>query len=376
MNQRNRRAPIKIVNSICPIRINDIGGWTDTWFAEHGEIVNFGVYPFIQCQMLVYSHHEPGTPRVIINAESYGERYGIDPDNIIYDKHPLLEAAFDVMRLPKELQVEVSIISSVPGGCSTGTSASVSVALIGALDRATYGRMTPAEVAMKAHEIETVCLKQQCGIQDQLSAAYGGILHINMFKYPHAQVSYLEISNPVRWEIETRATLVFLGETHKSTEVHEWVIKNLEDSGPDHPSLKKLRKLAGRAKDAIYESDLTQLGRIMIENTEAQGELHEDLVSPRAREIIEVAKQHGAIGWKVNGAGGDGGSLTILSPPDWALRKRMVRTIEEIGGGIREIPIYLSRTGLRVWETPANQLPKAGAIPVIGEEFSRPGGSA
>ncbi|HOR27519.1 MAG TPA: GHMP kinase, partial [Candidatus Sumerlaeota bacterium] len=207
------------------------------------------------------------------------------------------------------------------------------------------------EVAMKAHAIETQKLRQQCGIQDQLSAAYGGILHIRMFKYPHAQVSYLDVSNELRWELESRLALIFLGETHKSSEVHQWVIRQLEGSGPEHPTLCKLRGLAQAGKNAIYEGDLNELGRLMIENTEAQAELHPDLVSPVARQTIEIARRHGAIGWKINGAGGNGGSITLLLPSDWARRKDLIRAIEEIGGGVREIPIYLSRIGLRVWET-------------------------
>lgn len=260
------------------------------------------------------------------------------------------------MQLPENLAFDVSIQSRVPGGCSTGTSAAVSVALIGALDAATYGRMTPAEVAMKAQEIETVNLKQQCGIQDQLAAAYGGILYIKMFKYPHASISYLEIPNSLRWEIETRISLIYLGQSHQSSKVHEMVIRDLEDAGPEDSRLRKLRTFAPRAKNAIYESDLRELGRIMIANTEAQAELHQELISPMAQQTIEIAKRHGAIGWKVNGAGGDGGSLTLLSPPDWAQRERMLREIEEQGGGVCEIPTYLSRTGLRVWETPAQEL--------------------
>ena len=31
------------------------------------------------------------------------------------------------------------------------------------------------------------------------------------------------------------------------------------------------------------------------------------LVSDAALQVIDIARQHGAIGWKVNGAGGDGG---------------------------------------------------------------------
>ena len=51
----------------------------------------------------------------------------------------------------------------------------------------------------------------------------------------------------------------------------------------------------------------------MIANTEAQRSLHPELVGVDASRVIDVAAAHGAIGWKVNGAGGEGGSLTILS---------------------------------------------------------------
>jgi len=35
----------KRVSAVAPIRICDIGGWTDTWFARRGTIFNIAVYP-------------------------------------------------------------------------------------------------------------------------------------------------------------------------------------------------------------------------------------------------------------------------------------------------------------------------------------------
>ena len=42
----NSRTPLRVINSVAPIRIVDNGGWTDTWFAGHGKIFNIGVYPY------------------------------------------------------------------------------------------------------------------------------------------------------------------------------------------------------------------------------------------------------------------------------------------------------------------------------------------
>src|SRR5687768_8340536 len=134
--------PSRIINSVAPMRICDNGGWTDTWFAQYGRVFNIAVYPYAEVQMKIFPAGA-GRPRIVIHAENYGERYAIEKPAGFYDKHPLLEAAFEYMVLPDEFAVEVSIFSEAPAGCSTGTSAAVSVALIGALAHLTPQRLTP-----------------------------------------------------------------------------------------------------------------------------------------------------------------------------------------------------------------------------------------
>ena len=84
---------LSIINSIAPIRICDNGGWTDTWFAEHGQIFNIGVCPYAEVQIAVYPCNRQEN-RIIINAVNYGERYIVLPEKH-WDKHPLLEAAIE-----------------------------------------------------------------------------------------------------------------------------------------------------------------------------------------------------------------------------------------------------------------------------------------
>ena len=37
------KTPRRVINAMAPIRICDLGGWTDTWFAETGAVFNIGV---------------------------------------------------------------------------------------------------------------------------------------------------------------------------------------------------------------------------------------------------------------------------------------------------------------------------------------------
>ena len=163
-------------------------------------------------------------------------------------------------------------------------------------------------IALAAQRIETEMLGQQCGIQDQLCSAYGGINYIEMYHYPHASVSQITVPNAIWWELERRLALVYLGKSHHSSQVHEMVIRGLEDAGPDCPQLEALRQTAPRSRDALYAGDFTALGRAMVDNTEAQGRLHPALISPEAQRVIQIARAAGAVGWKVNGAGGEGGA--------------------------------------------------------------------
>ena len=151
--------------------------------------------------------------------------------------------------------------------------------------------------------------------------------------------------------------LIYLGKSHRSSQVHEMVIRHLENAGPTARRLEALRATAGPSRDALYAGDFVALGQAMIQNTEAQRNLHPALVSPNAQRVIEIAQAHGALGWKVNGAGGAltilCGSLTILCGLLSHAKRAMIREIEEGSPPLskhRNVPIHLSRFGLRTWE--------------------------
>jgi D-glycero-alpha-D-manno-heptose-7-phosphate kinase len=343
--------PLAVINSVAPIRVCDNGAWTDTWFAKRGAVFNVAVYPYVEVQITVFERdQDAGQDRIVLHAENYGERYAVPPQPAPWGPHPLLEATIAYMRVPDELRLEVAIHSEAPAGAGTGTSAAVTVALIGALDRLTPGQLSPHEVATAAQKVETELLHRQCGIQDQLASAYGGVNFIEMFEYPRSSVSPIQVPNPIWWELERRLLLVYLGQSHDSSAVHETVIAGLESAGPDCKALEDLRHTAALSRDALYAGDFTALGRAMVANNEAQGRLHPALIGSQATRVIEIARAHGVLGYKVNGAGGEGGSITLLTDESSARKRALVRAIEVDRPGFRSIPIFLSRRGLRVWQ--------------------------
>ncbi len=339
--------PIKIIHTAAPNRVCDNGGWTDTWFAEYGSIFNIAVAPKAQVQLAVYPR-QAQERQIVIDAENFGDRYGRELGDP-WGKHPLIEAAIEEMGVPEELSLAISLFSEMPAGASVGSSAAITMALIGALDALTPGRLSAHQAAGRAQRVETVRLGGQCGIQDQLAAAYGGINYIDMFNYPHASVSPILLPQKTFFELERRLILIYLGQSHSSTKVHEHVIRGLEDAGAEAGKLAPLRKTAAQSRDALVAGDFAAFGKAMIANTEGQRGLHPELVSSAAEKIIEIGQSYGALGWKVNGAGGDGGSVTILAGHDDGAKRAMVKAIEKDMEKCRQIPIHISRVGLQTW---------------------------
>jgi D-glycero-alpha-D-manno-heptose-7-phosphate kinase len=337
---------LRIVTATAPIRICDIGSWTDTWFAGHGKVFNIGVSPPVGVRIAVGSRGQRDEP-VVLAVENFDERYSFSPE-AGPGRHPLLEAIVTEVGIPEDISVDISIASDAPAGSSTGTSAAAAVALIGALDALTPGRMPAEEVASLAHHVETARLGVQSGVQDQLCAAFGGINFIEIDPYPRASVSQLLLDSDVRTELNDRLVLVFLGRSHVSSDAHDRVIGTLADQAQGSVPLEELRSAAEEAKDALTSGDFPALGRAMVRNTDAQGRLHPALIGRAAQTAIDVARAHRTPGWKVNGAGGEGGSITLLCGTDQGARRALLSALAAADPSFRVVPTRLSGQGLSV----------------------------
>lgn len=334
----------RVVRAQAPLRVADVGGWTDTWFAHHGRVVSLAVEPGVEVEVRVGP--DDGGPRVLV--ETLGQPPYAPPPSPPYGPHPLLEAAIASVPLPEGVAVSLRLHSPVPPGAGTATSAAVAVAVIGALDGLIPGRLSAAEVARAAQRVETDLLHRQCGVQDQMAAAFGGICDITIGEYPNATNLPLPVADATRSDLEARLCVVYLGRSHDSSALHEEVIRRCAAVGPEHPALVALRRCAAEAADALRAGDLAAYGRAWIANTEAQAALHPALVGPEALRVIALAREHAAIGHKVNGAGGPGGSITLLADPDPAGRRHMLAAIHGADPLFREIPVRIARRGLEV----------------------------
>jgi D-glycero-alpha-D-manno-heptose-7-phosphate kinase len=330
-----------IIEAVASNRVGDFGGWTDTWFAKTGAVVNFGVD--LYARVTIRDRRKKG---ITIHAQNYGEVVEIpNLEQATYEhQHALLIAALKVMKIKQGLDVWIS--ADVPAGCGTGSSAAVSVAMLKGLSVLSEQYLVAHEVARLAHSLETQELKIQSGIQDQIAAAHGGISYIEMYEYPNAYVSPIEVAEEVHMEIENRWVLVYEGARHLSSNVHLKVIEGLKTKGSrTAKALDTLKTTAPAAKKALLSGDIDQLGEIMTVNNEAQKSLHPDITTPNFEKIEEVARKKGAVGAMINGAGG-GGSILLLCKPGRKFEVEQALMKE----GFRVLPCQITTHPARAWK--------------------------
>jgi D-glycero-alpha-D-manno-heptose-7-phosphate kinase len=321
-----------------PVRACDVGGWTDTWFAGHGRVCSLAVEPGVSVRAVA----REGRGRVRLELVDYALaiEVGAEPG-----EHRLLVEAVHEAGVAVDLDVSLRIASAVPPGCSLGTSAAVVVGIVAALDAIGGHERPRADLAAAAHRVETERLGRQAGVQDQVAAAHGGASRIDVAPYPAAARHAIALSPATRQALDERLVHVAYGGPHDSSTVHEQVIEQLRVEGISSPRLESLRELAAHAGDALGAGDLEGYGATLTAATEAQRGLHAALVSREADGLIELATGHGASGWKVNGAGGLGGSLSVLARDAGAAAA--LRT-DLVGRGERVLDLRLAAEGARV----------------------------
>jgi D-glycero-alpha-D-manno-heptose-7-phosphate kinase len=282
----------------------------------------------------------------MIRALDLDEELEIDDvRRIEYDGNlDLLKAA--VKRLGVEGGFEATVWADVPPGCGVGTSAAVAVAMIGGLSRFRRELLPPHEVAQTAQRLETEELGLECGVQDQLAAAYGGVCFMDV-DYPDATVSRLDVEDNVLHEFEERLVLAYVGQSRLSDAVHRRVIEGLE-TGEETVTgaLETLRALPHRMKDALLQGDFDAMADVINENWAAQKQLHPSITNDVVERAFDVAMSAGAVAGKANGAGG-GGSITFLARPGEEVRLREALSDK---ADCDILPVRVSRTGVQSWK--------------------------
>jgi len=238
--------------------------------------------------------------------------------------------------------------SDAPPGSGLGSSSTMVVALIGCISAWQRRSLTGYEVAELAYRIERVDLGLAGGRQDQYAATFGGINFIE-FHRDSTVVNALRIRPDVLNELQYRLLLCYMGQTRQSARIIERQTESYREGKPRVvEALHRLKAETLEMKKALLLGDVDAIGELLHEAWENKKRLDEGISTSRVDRLYRLARQAGAIGGKMPGAGG-GGYFLFLTRFD--RKHRVAAALERQGGQV--VPFHFENRGLTTWSSSA-----------------------
>ena len=314
-----------------PLRVSFAGGGTDlaSFYERYdgGAVVSAAIDKFMH---VIVSEKFDRSIRV-----AYSRTENV---NRLEDlQHELVREAMRTTGVSEAL--EIHTIADIPSeGTGLGSSSSLTVGLLNALYAFRGVLKDPAELAREACQIEIDTLGGTLGKQDQYIAAFGGVQHFEFRADGSVRSTPLPISTADREELSDHLSLYYTGITRRAEPI-------LQDQSArtteNKDALLRMRALVGEARTAIVGHDWATLGRVLDEGWQLKRGLSSGISNPEIDRRFAAAKQAGAFGGKVTGAGG-GGFLLLVHPPERS------RQIAAALSPMTRLPVRITSEGSRI----------------------------
>jgi D-glycero-alpha-D-manno-heptose-7-phosphate kinase len=210
--------------------------------------------------------------------------------------------------------------SGYPRG--SGLSTSTAAKLLEMLNSKTYNAepKSLANIGEDLFNLENQELQWFIGRQDQYSIVYGGF---NCFEFgtDYARPLELNISKETLETFRSRLLLLHTSESRNAQVAVEEVYKN-HKSPNGQQAISELASCGYEFARALEKNEFDKCALIIERNWNAQKLLAPSSTTPKLDEMDDYAKDHGALGGKLCGAGG-GGAFLFYSHDIEKLKKSM-----------------------------------------------------
>jgi D-glycero-alpha-D-manno-heptose-7-phosphate kinase len=223
------------------------------------------------------------------------------------------------------------LASEVPPGTGLGSSSTVSVALAKALGALCRLPLSNYQLAELASHIEIDKLGMPIGRQDQYAAAFGGFNAIS-FGPDGVSVDPVRCDPFVAQSLQSRLMLFFTGAARSASSIlskQQAATRQRDTQVLD--SLHQIRAMAEDTLELLRAGDLNGFGRLLHRSWEAKKRLAQGVTTSGIDEWYVIAREHGALGGKIAGAGG-GGFLMLYCEEQF---QEAVTTALEAAGLVR-----------------------------------------
>jgi D-glycero-alpha-D-manno-heptose-7-phosphate kinase len=319
-----------------PLRIPLGGGGTDlpSYYSQHGGFV-------LSAAINKYVYINLNRPQVddLIRVK-YSKSETVE--DVAEVQHDLVREAMRLTGI--ERGVEIVSLADVPAGTGMGSSGSFLVALLRAFHAFKREYVPPLQLAEEACHVEIDMVGSPVGKQDQYVAAHGGIASFEIAREGQVTVSRLSFDNHHLDELRNSLLLFYTGIQRRAMDILEDQKQDTVRSDSDMiESLHRTKELGLQIRDALEDGDLDRFGELMDVHWRNKKRRSKKISFPRIDRWYELARERGALGGKLIGAGG-GGFLLFYCRNSWKGKLRQAMAEE----GLREMAFDFDFEGAKV----------------------------
>lgn len=294
-----------MIISRTPYRMSFFGGGTDyrPYFTEYGGSVisaTINKYCYISLR-----------PLPPFFGFKYQIKYSLCEATNEYDeiKHPSARECLRYLSVPN---VSMTHDGDLPARSGLGSSSAFTVGLLNALHALRGEYIDAQKLAEEAIHIEQEMIGENVGVQDQIAVAVGGFNRLN-FTSEGFEVQPLIVSQARKQQLSGNLMMFFTGLQRTASDIAKDQIQNTKRN---LSGLSAIKKLTDEAEMILLGNrSLSAFGELLDEMWNLKKSLSNKITNEHIENIYTRAKQAGAIGGKLMGAGG-GGFIFFYVEPD------------------------------------------------------------
>jgi D-glycero-alpha-D-manno-heptose-7-phosphate kinase len=321
-----------LIRSKAPLRLGLAGGGTDV--SPYSDLYGGGILN-ATINLYAYATIETSDDGKISFETADGSQIiifstkGIIKPEGIFDIHAGIYNRIIKNYPDKNLSFRLITSIDAPQQSGLGTSSTLAVAILGAFVEWLKLPLGEYDIAQLAYEIERFDLGMAGGKQDQYSATFGGINFME-FNKEKVIVNPLRIKESYLDELAHNLILYYTDTSRQSSQIIQKQQQNvLNEDKTAIEAMHQLKKQAIMMKEALLRGNLDEIGKILDYGWKYKKQMASGITNAGLDKIYSTAKENGATGGKISGAGG-GGYMFFYCPGN--SRYKVIESLKQFGG--------------------------------------------
>lgn len=313
-----------------PFRISFAGGGTDLpsfYQRGYGTVLSTTIDKYVYViinrvrPILRSGVDDPGRFRIRLSYASTENAQ--HPDEL---SHPIVREALKFLDL--DTPMDIATMADVPAGNGLGSSGAFTVALLHALHLIKGDKVDPEQLASEAAHIEIEILGRPVGKQDHYAAAYGGLNLIQFHASEQVDVRPVSCAALAQQQLFPWLMLMYTGVSRDAARV---LAEQRDRVDIVEQDLIAMRDHAAQL-DNMFSNGLSlpEFGEVLHETWQRKRALTNSISSQQIDVWYQSARNAGALGGKLCGAGGGGFLMLVVEPERQEAVRRVLDQMPEL----------------------------------------------